>query len=84
MEYLTSEICELAGNAAHENRKKTIQPRHLQLAIKNDEELNKLVAETTISSGGVIPNVHPFLFAKQGKSGKSACTQMDGAATQEM
>ena len=64
LEYLTSEICELAGNAAHENKKKTIQPRHLQLAIKNDEELNKVLAEITLSQGGVLPNVQGFLFGK--------------------
>ena len=64
MEYIISEICELAGNAAQENKKKTIQPRHIQLALGNDEELNKLVARTTISSGGVLPNVQGFLFGK--------------------
>lgn len=34
------------------------------LAMRNDEELNKLVASTTISSSGVLPNVQGFLFGK--------------------
>jgi len=32
-----------------------IIPRHLQLAIRNDEELNKLLSDIVISQGGVIP-----------------------------
>ena len=67
LEYLTMEILDLAGQCADEHKKKTIQPRHLQLAIRNDDELNKLMAESLISAGGVRPNVSEILFPKKGK-----------------
>ena len=62
LEYVTCEILELAGNACAEHKKKQITPRHIMLAMKNDEELNKLISATTISTGGVLPNIHGFLF----------------------
>jgi len=43
---------QLAGNAARDNNKKRIIPRHIQLAVRNDEELNKLFAHVTIAGGG--------------------------------
>jgi histone H2A len=68
LEYLTAEVLELAGNAARDNKKNRIIPRHIQLAIRNDEELSKLLGEVTIANGGVLPNIHTVLLPK--KSGK--------------
>jgi histone H2A len=55
-----------------------IIPRHLQLAVRNDEELNKLLSGVTISQGGVLPNIQAVLLPKKSatgpapKSGKQA------------
>jgi histone H2A len=70
LEYLTAEILEISGNIARDFKKQRIVPRHIQLAIRNDEELNNLLQHVVISYGGVIPNIHTYLLPKQKKSEK--------------
>ncbi|ELT97388.1 hypothetical protein CAPTEDRAFT_2179 [Capitella teleta] len=67
---------ELAKHAVSEGTKAVtkytqskIIPRHLQLAIRNDEELNKLLSGVTIAQGGVLPNIQAVLLPK--KTGKA-------------
>ena len=63
-----------------DNKKSRIIPRHLQLAIRNDEELNRLLGHVVISQGGVLPNIHSELLPSKsdkvpvvpGKKGKAS------------
>ena len=67
LEYMAAEALELAGNAARDNKKSRIIPRHITLAVRNDEELNKFLSGVTVAAGGVLPNIHSVLLPKKSK-----------------
>ncbi|KAM0950329.1 putative transcription factor Hap3/NF-YB family [Dioscorea sansibarensis] len=72
LEYLAAEVLELAGNAARDNKKARIIPRHLMLAVRNDEELNKLLKGVTIPEGGAPPSVLDVLLPKKAGNSESS------------
>jgi len=65
MEYLAAELLELGGNASRDNKRTRIIPRHLVLALRNDEELNKLTLRAIVPNGGVLPNIHAVLLPRK-------------------
>lgn len=69
----------MAGNAARDNKKNRIIPRHVLLAVRNDEELGKLLAGVTIAHGGVLPNINPVLLPKKSQAATNESKSSKGA-----
>ena len=75
LEYITAELVELAGNLCEEAGKKLITPKHLNLGIRHDDELSKLMTYTTISQGGMMQNIHDFLMPEKKGAKKTSDSQ---------
>eukprot|EP01083_Nonionella_stella_P033604 91966_1 len=76
LEYTVAEVIELSGNAAQDHKKKTIGPRHVMLALRGDEELNKLTSGCTIPYSGVPLNIHDVLKKKKKKKKKKQSARL--------
>ena len=67
LEYITAEILELAGDLSKDANMKTIKPSHINLGIRSDEELSKMIANTVIFEGGQLMNINTELFPEKKK-----------------
>uniref|UniRef100_A0A8C4RBC3 Histone H2A n=1 Tax=Eptatretus burgeri TaxID=7764 RepID=A0A8C4RBC3_EPTBU len=77
LEYVSAEIFALAGKVARDEKKIRITPRHLQLAISNYAELNKLLDGVTIAQGDLLlPKRSGHGPAATRSSGKKAFIEM--------
>ncbi|KAI1718958.1 core histone h2A/H2B/H3/H4 domain-containing protein [Ditylenchus destructor] len=65
LEYIAAEVLELSGTVCKELNKKSITPRHIQLGIRGDEELDNMHKGATIAGGGVLPKIHKALQQKE-------------------
>lgn len=68
LEYLISEVLEMAKECADANQKKRIQPRHIMLAIKRDLDFAELLKDVTFASCGVVPYIQDVLLPKRSPS----------------
>ena len=75
LEYLVAESMEPAGNAARDNKRSRIIPRHIQLAVRRDEEFSKYLGDVTIAQGGVLPNIQNALLPKKSAAKKASASQ---------
>ena len=70
LESCTQELMELSQGVAAENGRRTIKPRHITLAVREDPSLDKLLSKVTIAQGGVRPAVHPAVATNLKSSSK--------------
>ena len=70
LEYLTAELLELSGKSVLASKKKTtrVTPRAVTLAVRHDADLGALLANVTLSKGGVVAGVSKALEKKSKKT----------------
>lgn len=64
IQYMVSEVIELAGDISISKRKRRITPRHIMLACRQDDELNIVFKDVIISNGGSMEHIEEALLQK--------------------
>lgn len=72
LEYITAEVLELAGNSAYQNKHERITPRDIFLAIRMDEDLDKLFKDAILPATGALPLIHKQLLQKGSAADRAA------------
>ena len=69
LEYITHEILDISVSICKENKRTRLTVRDMELAIRNDIELNELFNRLNITflGGGVVPFIHSSLLKKHPK-----------------
>ena len=67
LEYITAEFLEAAGNVCLESKKQVITPKHINLGMRVDDCLDKLMVFATISQGGNLVQINDFLLPGKNK-----------------
>ena len=68
LEYLTSEVLDLAFIEMEGMKNKSIQPKHINLAFRRDQELGQLMHHAVFIDSSVPVETHPFHL--KGKAAK--------------
>ena len=76
LEYITAEILEASGEIAVQEKFKTIKPRHINLGIRSDSEMQKLFTNVLVHEGGRIPHIEHFLLPEKQKKQIEATQEM--------
>jgi len=64
---MCTEVLQLSGNCVRDSQDTHIQPRHINIAIRYDTQLDKYMQMVVIANGGTFPNIHSALLPTKPK-----------------
>ena len=61
MEYVCAEILEISGEICKKSGKQRLMPRHIELALRDDEDLARHFQNKIVAGGGTAPYINPCI-----------------------
>lgn len=62
LEFIVAEVLESAGLNCERRKAVRIIPKDINLAVRADPEIAKMLCDATISQGGMLAHIHPQLL----------------------